>query len=257
MAEIIPAIIPKNFEDLEEKMSNVARLVPTAHIDVLDGSLAPLRSWPYARTPQKNADTTQTHAEKDADFDDIITEKKGFPFWQELEFEAHFMVRGPERIISDWIAAGASRIIVQIEGVMAADVRGLDGTRIYADIARQFEKSVEAVAGRVPLGAALALDTPNQALELIANDISIIQCMGWELSHLGRQGVPSDERVFDKIRQLRQKYPEHIIAVDGGVNRENISKLLEAGAKRFVIGSALWRGGSVRENFEKFKGLAR
>lgn len=237
--EIIPAITPKNYEDLEDKLSQVVNLVPMVQIDVNDGSLTPIRSWPYARTPQKNADTTQTHAEKDADFADIVAEKKGFPFWEELEFEAHFMVREPERIISDWITSGASRVIVQIEG------------------AEHFEKSVEAVAGRVPLGVSLALDTPNHVLESIAKDISIIQCMGWELSHLGRQGVPLDERVFDKIRQLRQKYPEHIIEVDGGVTLENAPKLLKTGANRLAVTSALWRDGGLRENLAKFKELAK
>lgn len=224
--EIIPAIIPKDYEDLEDKMSNVAKLVPVVQVDVLDGSLVPLRAWPY-----------QSSSKRDSNFDAIIREEQGFPFWQELEFEAHFMVREPERIISDWIAAGASRIIVQVEGT------------------EHFEKSVEAVAERVPIGVALALDTPNQVLQSIAKDISIIQCMGWELSHLGRQGVPLDEGVFDKIKALRQEYPQHIIEVDGGVTLENAPKLLKAGASRLAVTSALWHDGALRENLAKFKEL--
>jgi|SRR3989338_2721249 len=222
--EIIPAITLKDYADLEDKLSQVATLVPLVQIDVNDGSLTPIRSWPY-----------QSSNKQDAFFDAIIREEQGFPFWQDLEFEVHLMVREPERIISDWIATGASRIIVQIEGT------------------EHFEKSVGAVAERVPLGASLALDTSNQVLEPIANDISIIQCMGWELSHLGRQGVPLNEGVFDKIRALRQKYPEHIIEVDGGVTLENAPRLLEAGASRLAVTSALWREGSLRENLAKFK----
>ncbi|MDO8482606.1 MAG: hypothetical protein Q7S86_02195 [bacterium] len=226
--EIIPAIALKNYEDLEDKLSQVAKLVPLVQIDVNDGSLTQIHSWPY-----------QSSTKHDAFFDAIIREEQGFPFWEELEFEAHFMVRQPERIISDWIAAGASRVIVQVEGT------------------EHFEKSIEAVASRVPLGAALALDTPNEVLEPIAKDISVIQCMGWELSHLGRQGVPLDEGVFDKIKALRQKYPEHIIEVDGGVTLENAPRLLEAGASRLAVTSALWRDGALRENLAKFKELVR
>ncbi len=224
--EIIPAIIPKTFEDLEEKMSNVRGLVPLAQVDVEDGSLTPIRAWPY-----------QSPTKRDSFFDSIIREVQGFPFWENVEFEAHLMVREPERIISDWLAAGASRIIVQIEGV------------------KHFEQTTLAVAGRVPLGAALALDTPNQVLEPIAKDISIIQCMGWELSHLGRQGEPLDARVFDKIKALRQEFPEHIISIDGGVTLENAPKLQDAGANRLVVGSALWANGALRENLAKFKNI--
>ena len=226
MAEIIPAIIPKNFEDLEEKMSNVLKLVPLAQIDVLDGSLAPSRSWPY-----------QSSSKRDTFFDSIIKEEQGFPFWQDLEFEAHLMVREPERIIADWITAGASRILVQIEGVL------------------NFKTSFEAIGGRIPFGVAIALDTPDDTIASIAENISVIQCMGWNFSHLGFQGRPFDYGVIDKIGRLRQKYPKHIISVDGGVNLEDGPKLLAAGADRLVVGSALWYNGALRENLKKFKAL--
>ena len=222
--DITPAIIPKTFEELEEKMSNVATLVPMVQVDVLDGSLVPLRAWPY-----------QSPSKRDSNFDAIIREEKGFPFWQEVEFEAHFMVREPERYISDWIAAGASRVIVQIEG------------------AEQFKKCLEVVAARVPVGISLCLDTPNDILKPFANDCSMIQCMGWNFSHLGRQGQPLDEAVFSKIRQLRLEFPKHIIVIDGGITIINAAKLLEAGANRLVVGSALWENGAVRENLKKFK----
>jgi len=120
---IIPAIIPKNFEELEEKMASVSKLVPLVQLDVLDGSLVSLRSWPY-----------QSPSKRDAFFDAIIREEQGFPLWQEVEFEAHLMVNNPERMISDWVSAGASRIIVEIEGV------------------KNFPACVKSVAGRVPFG---------------------------------------------------------------------------------------------------------
>src|SRR3989338_4175982 len=132
--DIIPAIIPKNFEDLEEKMSNVLNLAPMVQVDVLDGSLVPALGWPY-----------QSPSKRYTFFDSIIKEEQGFPFWRDLEFEAHLMVREPERIIGDWVIAGASRIIIQLEGVS------------------DFQKSFEAIAGRVSLGVAVALDTPESA----------------------------------------------------------------------------------------------
>jgi ribulose-phosphate 3-epimerase len=233
--EIIPAIIPKSFEDLEEKMSNVCKLAPLVQVDVLDGSLVNLRCWPYLEATRISADLARTSA--DTNFKEIIAERRGFPFWGDLEFEAHLMVNEPERIISDWIAAGAERIIVQIEG------------------ARDFDKCIQEVSGRVPIGVALALDTSHEALKPFAQDIAVIQCMGWKLSHLGRQGEFLDEGIFDKIKALRQDFPKHIISIDGGINLENALKLIEAGADRLVIGSAIWKDGAVRENFKEFKTL--
>ena len=145
------------------------------------------------------------------------------------------MVNSPEKIVSDWIVAGAARIIFEIEGV------------------KDFETAVAEVNGRVPIGVSLTLDTPDDTVALAARHTDVIQCMGWEFSHLGRQGEPLDTRVFEKIKGLREKYPSHMIAIDGGVTFQNAAKLLEAGADKLVIGSALWKGGNVHENFAKFK----
>lgn len=224
--EIIPAIIPQNLDDLEDKLASVRKIAPIVQIDVLDGSLAPSRCWPY-----------QSPTKRDDNFDAIIMEEQGFPFWQDIEFEAHLMVRSPELIIDDWISAGATRIIIQLEGV------------------NDFKKCLEIVDGRVPFGVALALDTPIEKLAEIGKDVTIIQLMGWNISNLGLQGRPFDEGTFERVRELRQAYPEHIISIDGGVNLENAPELLRAGASRLVVGSALWENGSVRDNFAEFKRL--
>ncbi|OHA20289.1 MAG: hypothetical protein A2836_01005 [Candidatus Taylorbacteria bacterium RIFCSPHIGHO2_01_FULL_45_63] len=226
MIEIIPAIIPKNLEDLEEKMSSVRKLVPLVQVDVLDGSLVPARSWPY-----------QSSSKPDTFFEHIVKEQEGFPFWQELEFEAHLMVREPERIISDWIAAGATRIIVQLEGVS------------------DFQKLFDVVDGKVPLGVALALDTPIEKLTPIVEKIEAIQCMGWNFKELGHQGRPFDERTFDTIRRLRELYPTVILSVDGGVNLENAPKLIEAGVSRLVVGSAIFASDNPTETIKTFQNL--
>ncbi len=226
--QIIPAILPKSFEELEDRFADVRGLVPWVQVDVCDGSLTPTRTWPY-----------QKAGKSDMDFEEIVSEKKAFPFWEDLEFEAHLMVKNPERIISEWVSAGASRIIVQVEGT------------------EHFEKCVEALAGRVPLGVSIALDTPLETLEPIAKEVSVIQSMGWNFSNLGRQGIFIDEKVFERISQLRELYPDVIISVDGGVTLENAPRLLSAGAGSLVVGSALWVNGGFRENLSLFKALKK
>lgn len=223
--KIIPAIIPKTFDDLNDKLSSVNSLVPLVQIDVLDGSLAQgIRAWPY-----------QSASKSDDNFDSIIQEKQGFPFWESLEFDAHLMVRDPERIISDWISAGASKIIVQIEGT------------------ENFEKCIEIVDKSIPLGISIALDTPDEIISKFANDIQIIQCMGWKLSSLGKQGQNLDKAIFARIKKLRELYPKAIINVDGGINLENAPSLRDVGADNLVVGSAIWKNGMVRDNLEDFK----
>lgn len=283
--KIIPAIIPKTFEDLEEKLSAVVGLVPLVQVDVLDGSLVPgIRAWPYLGRTRINADVTQINADTDDNFEKIIREEVGFPFWEKIDFEAHLMVRDPEGIILDWIAAGASRVIVQLEGLdadepqyqspprwtrygaqrrfeetqmhppspRASEGRGADRGR---DFLQNFNKCVEATDGRVPLGVSLCLDTPLKVLAPVAIHVEVIQLMGWNFSSLGRQGQPFDPHAIDAIRELRLLYPKHIISVDGGVNLENAPMVIGAGADNLVVGSAIWESGMVRDNLEKFKGI--
>lgn len=87
---------------------------------------------------------------------------------------------------------------------------------------------------------ALALnnDTPLERLAPHLLDIDGVQCMG--IAEIGAQGRSFDERVLNRIREIRSKYPELSIGVDGSVNEETIMRLKEAGANRFVVGSAVF-----------------
>jgi ribulose-phosphate 3-epimerase len=50
-------------------------------------------------------------------------------------------------------------------------------------------------------------------------------------------------------------HPELIISVDGGVNLDTAKILVEAGADRLVVGSALFKTDNVIETLEAFESL--
>ena len=60
---------------------------------------------------------------------------------------------------------------------------------------------------------------------------------------------------IDKVRDLKsliEKTNNKVdIEVDGGVNTENVSKLLDAGANIIVAGSAVFNG-DIEENVDRF-----
>jgi len=45
--EIIPAILPKNYEDLKNKIALVRGVVPLAQTDICDGVFVPSKTWPF------------------------------------------------------------------------------------------------------------------------------------------------------------------------------------------------------------------
>lgn len=47
--EIIPAILPRDFAELEDKASLVQGAVKTVQIDVCDGQFVPNATWPYKK----------------------------------------------------------------------------------------------------------------------------------------------------------------------------------------------------------------
>ena len=101
MSELIPAILPKIFEDLEDKMNMVAGRVPLVHVDVIDGTLTPGKTWPLVGD--------------NGEWQKILEEKEGMPAWEELNFEVHLMVSDPLVVVDEWVTAGVQRIIIHYE----------------------------------------------------------------------------------------------------------------------------------------------
>lgn len=242
MIEIIPAILPEDIDDLKEKLSLISGIAPLAQIDVCDGKFTPTKTWPY----KKGVDES---------FLKIVTQEEGFPFWDSVDFEVDLMVKHPENIIDDWIAAGAKRLVVHIESTP-------DPLSLIRKIRQEYEHSSESFHG-IEIGVALDIESSNEEIYDLLNavgeddefvsQIDFAQFMGIE--NVGYQGEPFDERVIEKIRELRERFPEIIISVDGGVSLENASELIEAGANRLVSGSAIFESGDVAGTIEVFQNL--
>ncbi len=240
MIEIIPAIMPKSFDDLHEDMSLVTGFVPLVQIDVMDGVFVQNKSWPYM---QKNGAD-----QLDPDFDEIIKEEVPFPYWEELDFEADLMVANSETVAQDWITAGAKRLIIHFESFASADA----ALKVFQNLKKQLP--VRDSFLYTEIGVAINPSTPNEVLEPLMDYIDFVQFMGIE--KIGHQGQPFDERVLAKVSALRAARPNVTISVDGSVNFETAPRLIAAGANRLAIGSAIFESEDVAVTIEKFFNLA-
>lgn len=223
MVEIIPAILPTSYRDLEDHLMKVRGLTRTVQIDVCDGFFVPTKTFPYT--------------DKEI-FAQILAEEETLPFWEEFDFELDLMVRESKTAAEDWVKAGAARIIIHIE---SPDDRA-------ALLALQPLRDTYATA--VDVALAINLDTEIEKLETLATLGSTIQCMG--IAKIGMQGQPFDERAYERVKEIKRLYPEHVVSVDGGVRVENAKALVEAGATRLIVGSALFEG-NVEDNFRAFE----
>ncbi len=232
MVEIIPAILPEDFSDLEEKLSLVVGHAPMVHIDVTNSTLTPKSNWPY--------DGDQT------DFLKIVNEVEGFPFWEETSFEVHLMVKNPKEIIEDWILAGAERIIIHFESFDDDEL-----SRTLSILKNRFSKNNSHLG--VEVGLAVNIETQMEKIYPHVLEADFIHLMSIE--KIGEQGHPFDQKIFDRIKELKEKFPETIVSVDGGINLENASELIEAGANRLIIGSAIFTSGDPEEALLDFQEL--
>jgi ribulose-phosphate 3-epimerase len=213
--EIIPAVLPKSFKDLEKRLGVVRPEFSgskMAQIDVVDGVFARNRTWPYR---------------DESTFAKIVEEEKGLPFWEEFDFQFDLMIDHPETRFMEFVHAGASHIILhsRSEGALNAFENLVD--------LRQ-----EGGAFSVKVGVALLPTAQPDELEPFEAQFDFVQVMG--IDKIGYQGEPFDKHALYLIERMRKRYPSLTIQVDGGVSMENANALAKAGANRLVAGSAIF-----------------
>jgi ribulose-phosphate 3-epimerase len=154
-------------------------------------------------------------------------------FTERANVEFHLMINRPEKVVGEWARLGPKRIIVHIEAVEDMDE--------LLNVCR--EKDIE-------LGLALNPETPNVMIEPWINTVDLILFLG---VHPGKGGQEFIPEVLEKIKSLRQNFPNVKIEVDGGVRTANIKELKKAGVDIFIVGSRILRAPDVRGAFDELK----
>ena len=100
------------------------------------------------------------------------------------------------------------------------------------------EKAIKLIKElNIKAGIALNPSTPSSAIEPYIENVDLILVMSVEPGYCGQA---FHENSIQRVREYREKYPDKIIEVDGGVGPENASLLSEAGANLLVAGSAIF-----------------
>lgn len=217
MITIVPAIIPQSEASLQKSLDIVQPCTRSVQIDIVDGRFVPSVSWPYLG-------------------DCVIGDLKPIIASYDVEFD--LMVEQPELVCEEYVSAGASRVVIHIESV--EDIEPIVALKRRYDF---------------KLGLSLNNDTDIAYLMKYRPYADYIQCMG--IARIGTQGNPFDERVLSRITFLREMYPEMEIAVDGSVHHETLPKLINAGATRFAVGSAILKAQEPCEAYHALLALGQ
>ncbi len=156
-----------------------------------------------------------------------------------LPLEVHLMVEKPENHIKSFINAGGDIIIVHYETSKHLD-------RLIQTINEADVKS----------GIALNPATPLSVIEYLINKINVLLLMTVNPGFGGQKFIPEMFTKIEKARKIIDNQKKSIsLAVDGGINLDNISKVGKAGAEIIVAGQIIFKSVNPEMTIKKIKSI--
>jgi ribulose-phosphate 3-epimerase len=141
-----------------------------------------------------------------------------------LPLDVHLMVVEPEKYFDDFAAAGASGLTIHVE--------------VAPHLHRQIQRIKELGC---TAGVALNPATPVESISDVVADLDLILIMTVNPGFGGQKFIAQS---VDKVRRARalldSRNSKAVLEVDGGINRETIARVYEAGANTFVAGNAVF-----------------
>jgi ribulose-phosphate 3-epimerase len=158
-----------------------------------------------------------------------------------LPFDVHLMVSNPDRLLDDYLKAGAARLAVHWEAATHLD-RTMDHIR---------------QAG-AKAGVAVNPATPVELLVDALPRLDYVLLMSVNPGFGGQAFLP---RALDKARRLRAMIAGAGLAVeiamDGGIDRDNIAHVVAAGVEVCIVGSAIFAGGDPLATMSELRERSR
>jgi ribulose-phosphate 3-epimerase len=138
--------------------------------------------------------------------------------------DAHLMVKPVDRIIGDFIEAGASYIT------------------FHPEASEHVDRSLQLIkAGGCKAGLVFNPATPLDVLKHVLDKVDMILLMSVNPGFGGQKFIPHTLEKLKEARALIDASGREIrLEIDGGVNVQNIREIAAAGADTFVAGSAIF-----------------
>jgi ribulose-phosphate 3-epimerase len=158
-----------------------------------------------------------------------------------VPLDVHLMITEPDRYLDAFASAGASMISVHVE------------------VLPHLHRTVHAIkALGVKAGVVLNPSTPVVAIEEIAADVDFVLVMSVNPGFGGQTFIPRSE---SKIREVRSALDRAgnvgaSIEVDGGIDLTNVARVVAAGARIVVAGSAIFQSPDPERATRELKSAA-
>jgi len=213
-ALIAPSILAADFARLGEEVASVLDAgADIVHFDVMDNHYVPnLTIGPMVCTALRRYGIT-------------------------APIDVHLMVKPVDRIIGDFIEAGASYITFHPEG------------------SEHIERSLELVrSGGCKSGLVFNPTTPLSYLDYVMDKVDMILIMSINPGFGGQSFIPITYQKIQEARERIDKSGREIrLEIDGGVKVDNIGEIAAAGVDTFVAGSAIFGSDDYADTITRMK----
>jgi ribulose-phosphate 3-epimerase len=157
-----------------------------------------------------------------------------------VPLDVHLMISDPDRYLDAFADAGAARMSVHVE------------------VLPHLHRTVHAIkALGVKAGVVINPATPVGTLEDIAGDVDFVLVMSVNPGFGGQTFIPHSETKVRAVRALLDRSnPSALVEIDGGIDLDNVARVVSAGARIIVAGSAIFRGSDPEQAIRDLKAAA-
>ena len=151
--------------------------------------------------------------------------------------DVHLMVKPVDRMIEEFLKAGASYIT------------------FHAEASEHIDRSLQMIReGGAKAGLVFNPATPLHHLDHVMDKLDMILLMSVNPGFGGQKFIPS---TLEKLSQVRAKIDasgfDIRLQVDGGVGVNNIAEIAKAGADTFVAGSAIYNTDDYKATIDQMR----
>lgn len=218
---IIPAILEQSIEEVQKKIDRVNGFVDCVQIDIID-----------------EGQTITLGALREINF-------------YHLAVDVHLMTDVPETFLEQCveIARKTDRHSLDRPGIaMTSRIRVIGQIERMED-----QRRFLLTAHSLQLTAGLGLDLYTPISSLDPNAKAEADCILLMSVKAGFSGQHFDDRVIEKINELRNVSYKGPIVIDGGLDISHIRTCTTAGANEFAVGSFLWEHQHIENALSKLQ----
>ena len=210
---IAPSILAADFSNLSQQIrSTELGGADWIHCDIMDGKFVP-----------------------NLTFGPIIV--KAVRKITRLPIDIHLMIEDPDKLLEEFIEAGANSVTVHQEEVVHLD--------------RTLNKIHELGA---KAGIAINPSTPVETLSEVVSLVDSVLVMSVNPGFGGQKFIPNSLKKIKELAELREKNNSgFLIKVDGGINTGNVREISAAGCNVFIIGNSIFGKDNITAATVEFK----